>query len=77
MGTNTGDQITPATSPPSATRPNAAQRARSPRQLTSRMTNESNARNEAKIISASAASAKKSPVRKAFLSLGWRNVFSK
>ncbi len=49
-----------------ARRPSAAQRGRRSRHSVSRMMIEKSARNEAKIISASAASAKNSPASSAF-----------
>ncbi len=77
MGTSTGAQISAATTMISASRPNARQRSRHGRQTASTTIAVKSARNDAKIISASAASAKNKPASTAFFSFGSRSVFSR
>ena len=77
MGTSTGAQISAATASARASRPNALQRSRHGRQTASTTIAVKSARNDAKIISASAAMAKNRPASAAFFSFGSRSVFNR
>jgi hypothetical protein len=77
IGISTGAQMIAATAPANNRAFTAALRAVSSRQLTNRMISVNIARRAAKVMSASAAIARKNPASAAFFGFGSRSVFNR